>query len=200
MWILIGCIIAIIIVSLVVSAINTPKIKNKKLVNDELEKEFLQQNNIIVTKEYCYSDSYYENNVSLSDCVRVRFIIDQKHQKIVILSMKDDNWEIIDFSDLIGDEIVVDNEVVGGISRAVVGGVLAGGAGAIVGAMTAKKHIMSYKVVIYKRDLDNPKTEMQLISKKTTSKDKYYLNAVEFSNNISATIKAIINMNSYEEM
>ncbi len=27
--------------------------KNKKLVNDELEKEFLQQNNIIVTKEYC---------------------------------------------------------------------------------------------------------------------------------------------------
>ena len=174
--------------------------KNKKLVNDELEKEFLQQNNIIVTKEYCYSDSYYENNVSLSDCVRVRFIIDQKHQKIVILSMKDDNWEIIDFSDLIGDEIVVDNEVVGGISRAVVGGVLAGGAGAIVGAMTAKKHIMSYKVVIYKRDLDNPKTEMQLISKKTTSKDKYYLNAVEFSNNISATIKAIINMNSYEEM
>ena len=114
--------------------------------------------------------------------------------------MKDDNWEIIDFSDLIGDEIVVDNEVVGGISRAVVGGVLAGGAGAIVGAMTAKKHIMSYKVVIYKRDLGNPKTEMQLISKKTTSKDKYYLNAVEFSNNISATIKAIINMNSYEEM
>lgn len=117
--------------------------------------------------KYCYSDSYYENNVSLSDCVRVRFIIDQKHQKIVILSMKDDNWEIIDFSDLIGDEIVVDNEVVGGISRAVVGGVLAGGAGAIVGAMTAKKHIMSYKVVIYKRDLGNPKTEMQLISKKT---------------------------------
>ena len=89
MWILIGCFIVIIIVGMVVHEIReVPKIKNMKNSNDELEKEFLQQNNIIVTKEYCYSDSYYENNISLSNCVRVRFIIDQKHQKIVILSMK----------------------------------------------------------------------------------------------------------------
>lgn len=199
MWIAIVFIIIIMIVGLVVHEMcDVPTIENKKNNNDESEKEFLQQNDITVTKEYCYSDFKYENNISLSNCVRVRFIIDQKHQKLVILSTKDIR-EIIDFSDLIGDEIVVDNQVMDGVGRAVVGGVLAGGAGAVVGAMTAKEHIMSYKIVIYKRDLSNPKTEIQLIFEKKSRKDKDYLNAVEFSDNINATIKAIINMDSYEE-
>lgn len=163
---------------------NKPAVRKHKNNNEKFEQNFLEQNNIIVTKEYYY--------INLLKGVRVRFIVDQGNKKLAILSTKGIR-EIINFSDLIGNEIIIDNQVVGGISRAVVGGILAGETGAIVGAMTAKNYIMSYKIEIYKRDLSNPKTEVQLIFEKTSRKNRDYLSAVEFSDNVNATVRAIIN-------
>lgn len=200
MWVVIISIIIIAMVGLIVHQMcDVPTIENKKIKNEESERRFLEEHNVIITKEYVYSDSYYENNISLSNCISVRFIVDQRHKKIVVMSTKDIR-EIIGFSDLIGAEIVIDSQVTGGVGRAVVGGVLAGGAGAVVGAMTAKKHIMSYKIVIYQKNLSNPKIEIPLIWEKKSCKDKDYLKAVEFSDNINATIRAIINSDSYDEI
>lgn len=137
MWVVIISIVIIAVVGLIVHQMcDVPTIENKKIKNEESERRFLEENNVIVTKEYVYSDSYYENNISLSNCISVRFIVDQRHKKIVI----------------------------------------------------------------YQKNLSNPKIEIPLIWEKKSRKDKDFLKAVEFSDNINATIKAIINSDSYDEI
>lgn len=74
-----------------------------------------------------------------------------------------------------------------------VGGVLAGGAGAIVGAITAKQFVTSFQVIIYKSDIKSPSVVLTLINQKTEMQNNFlYSSAVYFANKINASIKAII--------
>ena len=85
-----------------------------------------------------------------------------------------------------------DSKVVGGIKRAIVGGVLAGDTGALIGTMTAQPSIMSYKILIYLANIQNPTLELILINKKTKTKSADYSSAVDFSQKVLASIKAIV--------
>lgn len=98
----------------------------------------------------------------------------------------------LDLGEVSGVEIIEDSEVIGGVGRAIVGGVLAGGVGAVVGAVTAKKHIMSYKVIIYTTDVKNPQIALTLINSKMPTNSAIYKQASEFANKVNASIRAVI--------
>ncbi len=79
---------------------------------------------------------------------------------------------VLDFSEIVSYELLEDGETLakGGLGRALVGGALFGGVGAIVGGVTGKKSknvINSMKIKITVRDMSNPVVYVSLISGKT---------------------------------
>lgn len=70
--------------------------------------------------------------------------LDNKHEILIIRNTSDMTYDIIKYGELLSCEILENNSTVmkGGVGRAVVGGIIAGGAGAIVGANTRKSEIM----------------------------------------------------------
>lgn len=97
------------------------------------------------------------------------FLISEESKKLAI-RYDGCYWKIepvkLDIDTLSSFEITQDNAVIssGGIGRAVVGGVLAGGAGAVVGANTAKKikEVSHVGVKFTTKDIQNPMIRVDL--------------------------------------
>ncbi|MCR5782923.1 MAG: SHOCT domain-containing protein [Clostridia bacterium] len=125
---------------------------------------------------------------------RYRFIADDRAQKVYISTGIDvDILDEIPYEKIIGFEVIEDSQVVGGIKRAIVGGVLAGVAGAIVGSQTAhKKAVSSMKAVIYCENIRKPQYTLEFITTETKTTDIDYISAKRFTDNINATLKAVI--------
>jgi len=186
--------IGIIVIAFIVhKSVDEPEILAKKASKEENIQNYIAENGVHIGAEYRYESEYYKNNISWTNSTAYRYIVDDKNRFVHILN-KDRTGEAIPFREIIGCEIMTDSEVTGGIGRAIVGGVLAGEAGAVVGAVTAKKHIMSYKIVIYRSNIQTPTNEIVLIKEKKSTKDADYTNAVSFANKVNASIKAIISM------
>lgn len=163
-------------------------------------KERAQNNQVLDENVLKQADIILDNNITVSQELQYRsfypqwywrFIIDEKHRSIHIIDANNKLLSI-PFSKLIGCEILQDNEVTGGIKRAIVGGVLAGGAGAIVGANTAKTKVKSFIVVIYQDSLDLPQIPLTLISNETKKEHVDYKNANLFSSQVTASIKVLL--------
>lgn len=179
-WILAAVITFVLMPLGVVQSNDTQNLRVRQQVEQQ---DFISKNNIRRSAEYTYQDKLNSK--------KIRFIVDKSKQKIYI-SETSSRFKEYAFKDILGCEIVTDSQVTGGIKRAIVGGVLAGNAGAVVGAVTAKPHIMSYKLVLYLRNISAPKAEIELIAQKTKTKDTDYTNAVSFAENVVATVKAIL--------
>lgn len=92
-----------------------------------------------------------------------------------------DNSQIcfIDYGDVISFEMIEDDETItsGGLGRAAVGGVLFGGAGAVVGAVTGKKSkgiCNSMKIKLTVDNIDQPAVYVSFIDKKTKTDSTAY--------------------------
>ena len=134
----------------------------------------------------------YENDKSGTLIV---FSVDEPTETILIMNSRK-QCDLIKFSEVIGYEVVEDNQIVGGISRAIAGGIMAGGAGAIVGANTAhKKQVNSLSIAIYLENIKNPK---YIISFNATN--MIYSKAVKFSDDVGSTLKAIISINNKQNV
>jgi len=179
-WILAAVITFVLMPLGVVQSNDTQNLRVRQQVEQQ---DFISKNNIRRSAEYTYQDKLNSK--------KIRFVVDKSKQKIYI-SETSSKFKEYAFKDILGCEIVADSQVTGGIKRAIVGGVLAGDAGAVVGAVTAKPHIMSYKLVLYLRHISAPKVEIELITQKTKTKDADYTNAVSFAENVVATVKAIL--------
>lgn len=107
--------------------------------------------------------------------------------------------DIFKFSDIIECEIIEDSNTImkGGIGRAIVGNVLAGGVGAIVGAITRKSKNVTNSLQI--RLITNNTTDslyiLDLITSETKKDSTEYKDIMQFANNVYATITSIINDN-----
>lgn len=152
--------------------------------------EYIQENKLNITVEYNYDDLLHYHST--------RFMLDE-YNKIVYIYSNSPRIIEIPFYKIIGCDIMVDSRVAGGVGRAVAGAILAGEAGAIVGATTAKEYIMSFKIIIYCNDLSTPQITLMLINEKTKTKSQDYAKATEFANKINASIKAILYMNQNGE-
>ena len=158
-------------------------------------------------------DSYIiDNNISVTTKIESginRVLVDEIGGQIYISNSDtkelNEPFVIIPFSAIIGSETLIDGKtetkVSGGLGRAVVGGVLAGGAGAIVVAATGKSvsqdKITSFKTQIYLDDISDPLFVFNLINS-TIAVEKNsaeYRKAMEFSNRLNAIIRVIVNRN-----
>ena len=124
----------------------------------------------------------------------LEFVFDEKHNKLIVFNL-DKEPLIVLFCDIIGCEIRDNGEVAGGVGRALLGGVLAGGAGAIVGATTAKQKIISYQIIILCDNLITPEIVVDILTKNMEVKrnSDSFTKASKFGNEINSAIKVILN-------
>ena len=160
-------------------------VANNNALNENINKQknIVQENGITISKELTYR--------TVIPRWFWRFIVDEQKQCVHIISANNDIVSI-PYAKLMGCDIVQDNEVTGGIKRAIAGGILAGGAGAIVGANTAKVKITSFAIIIYQDDLAVPQIPVVLIDTETKKNHADYINACAFANEVTATLKLLI--------
>ena len=181
MWV--GIIIILIILFFVMRAVSSSTEKESRASERVKQNQYFQSNDIEITSQYLFESQDHLKSV--------RFVVDEGHKQVFI-SKANSPMEAIPFSEIIGCEIIIDSEVAGGVGRAIVGGAIAGGVVAIVGATTAKKHISTYQVVINRETIRSPQLVIDLINKNTKTDDPDYKNAVRFATGINSSIKAIL--------
>ena len=103
------------------------------------------------------------------------FAIDENNEKIALVSQTVN--QVVNFSDIIGVDLIEDGRTIfqkattRAIGGAIVGGVLAGGAGAIIGSLSGnsklKNKVSSVSVKILLRSLDNPSLIVHCFHSKT---------------------------------
>jgi hypothetical protein len=101
---------------------------------EDLQEKWLKQNAVTLDVDYTYR--------SKTSAIYVRYIVDLNKRKIYT-SNSQPYFTALPFSEINGFEILEDSAVVGGVGRAVAGGIIAGEMGAIIGATTAKEHLLS---------------------------------------------------------
>lgn len=127
--------------------------------------------------------------------------ISMESKNIIICNILAEKKIYIKFGDVLECDILEDSNTIfdGGVGRAVVGGVLAGKVGAIVGANTRKSKnvINSLQVRIVTKNISNSLIIIDLIdnSDGIEKSSSEYINAMNFSNEIYATLTAIIDSN-----
>ena len=115
---------------------------------------------------------------------------------------KIDKVAIYNYSEILGCDVLEDGQSIskGGLGRAVAGGLLFGGVGAIVGGVTGSKKtkqiINSMKVKITVNDISNPTQYISLIESETKSTSFMYSTAKNNAEQIVSLINIIINDNN----
>lgn len=199
MFYIILIVVIIVVIGIVQVTVNGPQVQGMKDANQSAMDKYYTEKRVVVTSKYSYENEYYRNNISYENGISCQFVVDGQNKKVHIFRNATPTLEI-PFGNIIGCEIFCDSETAGGVGRAVVGGMIAGGSGAVVGAVTAKKHIMSYKIIIYCSTLEMPNVEIVLIKEKTETKHSNYKDAVEFANKVNASIKAIISQSQNQSV
>lgn len=182
----------IILVVIVFFVIGISGVSQAKKRGETIKKTAENQEKYISEKEIRKSADYEWHD--LLNQYRYRFIADDKTQTIYLSTgIGTTILDEIPYEEVIGFEVIEDSHVIGGIKRAVIGGVLAGPAGAIVGAQTAHKTaVSSLKAVLYRENTGNPTYTLELIKMKTKTTAPEYISAKTFAENLNATIKAVI--------
>ena len=107
--------------------------------------------------------------------------------------------KVIKFSDLIRCETIQDNSTIfsGGIGRAVIGGILAGGAGAVVGATTRSSQnvVSDMRINIITNNIAEPLLTIKLIDSQVERNSPIFKQVIEFAEKVQATMESIINQN-----
>lgn len=111
------------------------------------------------------------------------------------------NPKIYSFGDIVGYELLENGDSItkGGLGRAVAGGVLLGGVGAIIGGATGKRKtktiINSLKIKVTINDTSNPSTYINLITTPTKADSFIYKTAYSSAQEIISVL-SIITQNS----
>lgn len=150
MWGLIIFALVVAVIGGILQANSNAKKKNER--NETMNQVLSEIENFTVSKKIDGFGGYYI------------FAIDEVSKKIALVTQT--TKQIVDFSDVIGVELLEDGSTLlkksttRTIGGAIVGGVLAGGAGSIVGGLSGntsqKNKVSSVSVKILLRSLDNP--------------------------------------------
>ena len=144
--------------------------------------------------EYCASHGINQSGViTLNETAtgfHAKAIVDEENRILYITTSKCEyRFLTFPFDSIIGCEIFQNDQVVGGVKRAAVGGALFGAAGAVVGANTAKTQVVSYRFVIYLNDVSMASFVLNLPAGSAINESR------DFAMRLTATIKAIVNEN-----
>ena len=149
--------------------------------------------NFFLANEFSTQIQYQDHGDECTLCV------DKSSQEIILLKINRNfnyapSFTHIRFSDIIKCEIDEDGAIIesGGVGRAIVGGVVAGGVGAVVGAVTRKSKSVcsSLNVHIFTSNVDNPQITIPLIRNETNRSDNKYKENHAKAENIYAVVLA----------
>lgn len=101
----------------------------------------------------------------------------------------------LDATDIRKVELYEDNSCSMSVGRAVVGGVLFGGAGAIVGAGSGKSKIDNLSMVIYTRNIQQPQILVPILSKTTRKDEPSYIRGMDFARKVIGALEIVIEQN-----
>lgn len=165
-----------------------------------------------ITKESILTDIERNNN---NKELLKKFVVTKKVGKYIEFDEQNKKWlipdgflgakvnsKVHDFNEIIEYELLEDGESVtkGGLGRAVVGGVLLGGVGAIVGGVTGRKKtnsiINSLKIKITLNNSSDPVTYVNLIKTPVKSKSIIYKTANSEAHEILSILKIITENNN----
>lgn len=122
--------------------------------------------------------------------------IDVTSKQIAICDYTTGSLKIIPFQNLIECEIIEDNETVlsGGIGRAIAGGIIAGGTGAIVGAVTRKSKniVKSLSIRIGTSDINDALIMIPLVTSPVKKESEQYKELWKTAQEIYATLLSIM--------
>ncbi|MDL0397548.1 SHOCT domain-containing protein, partial [Clostridioides difficile] len=109
------------------------------------------------------------------------------------------------FDDILEFELLEDGETIvkGGLGRAITGGVLFGGTGAVVGGITGKKTsrkvVEIFKIKITVKDINNPIEYINLINSKVKTNSSIYQKAFSDAQEILSILSIITKYNVMED-
>ena len=131
--------------------------------------------------------------------------LDENRNKICIpkgiMNKKIDPSKIYDFKDILNYELLEDGNSIskGGVGRAIVGGALLGGVGAIVGGATGHKQKQTctkLQIKLTINSMNNPTAYINFISMETRKDNFAYKNAYNSAQKVLSTLDIICNPNS----
>lgn len=118
---------------------------------------------------------------------------------------KKKNPKVYDYTDILEFELLEDGDSItkGGLSRAITGGVLLGGVGAVVGGVTGKKKtksvVNSLKIKITLNDINNPTIYIPIINSKIKTSSFIYKTSYSFAQEILSTLSVISENSDIDE-
>ena len=188
--------ILIIFIVIIISAITI------SIMNDKIAKK-----NSGEIDEKLKKAGFITSQLRVLDMVenRQQLRVDLEHKKVAICNIfPQQNINMLDFSDIVECEIMEDSKTImkGGIGRAIVGGALAGGVGAIVASNTRKSNdvINNLHIRIITKNVSNSLHIINIIKSETKKYSPEYKIAINFANNVYATLTSIIKGNSNENV
>lgn len=189
-----GIVIIVVIVIFAIAFIGMNKDEEKAKENEYSIEDYLKNKNFKTSQMKTYNQ--YDNRIQLRT--------DLEHKQIAICYIFPvEKTDFIQFVDIIECEIIEDSNTImkGGIGRAVVGGVLAGGVGAVVGANTrASQNVAnSLKIRIITKNISRSLYTINIITAETQKDSKEYKEAMNFANEVYSTITSIINNSNNEK-
>ncbi len=136
---------------------------------------------------------------------RQQLRVDSEHKKIAICNIfPQQNINILNFSDIIECEIVQDSKTIikDGIGRAIIGGAIAGSVGAIIASNTieTKDVTNNLYIKIITKDINNSLHIINIIKAETKKYSTEYKTAINFANNVYATLTSIMNGNNNNDL
>lgn len=170
----------------------TSPIKNKKI--------FEIKNDMIKHEEYKNKVTAFVATKSIGSYIEFD---ESKRQWIVRGSglFKIPNPPLYSYDDIVDFELLEDGESItkGGLGSALVGGLLLGGAGAIVGGITGKKNtksvINNLKIKITVNDFQNPAVYIDLITTQTKADSWMYKQFYKIAQDILSALSLIKSQN-----
>lgn len=141
-------------------------------------------------------DSYFGINENTK-----QFAVHIQHNN---LTAQIEDMEIYNYSDILKFELLEDGNSVssGGVGRALVGGVLFGGVGAIVGASTAGKKATCSKlqIKITTKNLEEPVIYINLLGQEVKKSSLEYVLKMDFAQEIISLLDIICQLNDYSRL
>ena len=169
--------------------------KNNDKISSSIssDKAYMKNIGFCNDSDFGYDDSIY------GYCVHV--YIDDHNKKLLVANGMISQRYVLNYNDILGMEVQEDGVHTNGVGRAVVGGALFGGTGAVVGAVTGKKTVQNIRIILYLKDVINPKVEINFIDSRDIKCDSdVYRYIRNFANHLDATVRAIIANNENSQV
>lgn len=192
MWLLI-IIIAVVIIG-IASGIAQSK-NNRDRLNEEAKRLNLNQPSPRAATASTFRTTPSSAINHQCDAAGLRFAISADRKTAYMLYDTKSPTRSVPVKDITGCEIVRDGNSSGSVGRAIAGGIIAGGAGAIVGASTGSGVPQRYSLLIYINDLQAPSVEYSLLDRTTPHSKVYYETVAKFAESVAATVRVIVSQN-----